>query len=177
MLQIKRIDALLSQFRLKLTSKRAEYQPVDLPSLWLRVCELLDNEIRAGKVRISSHFPSDLPALPAPPLWVEQILHNIVSNAIQAQSTNAPGGAWIHLQAVRVNNGIALTLTDGGPGLSSEALEQVLYRFIPPVLMVWDSAWPLRIPLFSLNGKIEASNITGQGACFRLWFPLRNEEK
>lgn len=49
MLQIKRIDALLSQFRLKLTSKRAEYQPVDLPSLWLRVCELLDNEIRAGK--------------------------------------------------------------------------------------------------------------------------------
>ncbi len=100
-LQIKRIDALLSQFRLKLTSKRAEYQPVDLPSLWLRVCELLDNEIRAGKVRISSHFPPDLPALPAPPLWVEQILHNIASNAIQAQGANAPGSAWIHLQAER----------------------------------------------------------------------------
>ncbi len=122
---------LLSQFRLKLTSKRAEYQPVDLPSLWLRVCELLDNEIRAGKVRISSHFfRRTYPRFPAPPLWVEQILHNIVSNAIQAQSINVPCSAWIHLQAVRVNNGIALTLTDGGPWLSSEALEQVfLYRF------------------------------------------------
>lgn len=28
-----------------------------------------------------------------------------------------------------------------------------------------------------LNGTIEASNITGQGASFRLWFPLRTEEK
>ena len=177
-LQIKRIDALLSQFRLKLTSKRAEYQPVDLPSLWLRVCELLDNEIRAGKVRISSHFPSDLPALPAPPLWVEQILHNIVSNAIQAQSTNVPGSAWIHLQAVRVNNGIALTLTDGGPGLSSEALEQVFIPFYTTRTDGVGLGMALTDTLVQrLNGKIEASNITGQGACFRLWFPLRNEEK
>ncbi|WP_264673664.1 sensor histidine kinase [Klebsiella aerogenes] len=177
-LQIKRIDALLSQFRLKLTSKRAEYQPVDLSSLWLRVCELLDNEIGAGKVRVSSHFPPDLPALPAPPLWVEQILHNIVSNAIQAQSINVPGSAWIHLQAVRVNNGIALTLTDGGPGLSSEALEQVFIPFYTTRTDGVGLGMALADTLVQrLNGKIEASNITGQGACFRLWFPLRNEEK
>ncbi|WP_162821653.1 ATP-binding protein, partial [Klebsiella pneumoniae] len=142
---------------------------------WLRVCELLDNEIRAGKVLISSHFPPDLPALPAPPLWVEQILHNIVSNAIQAQSTNVPGSAWIHLQAERVNNGIALTLTDGGPGLTSEALEQVFIPFYTTRTDGVGLGMALADTLVQrLNGTIEASNITGQGACFRLWFPLRN---
>lgn len=177
-MQIKRIDALLSQFRLKLTSKRAEYQPVDLPSLWLRVCELLDNEIGAGKVRVSSHFPPDLPALPAPPLWVEQILHNIVSNAIQAQGANAPGSAWIHLQAERVNDGITLTVTDGGPGLSTEALEQVFMPFYTTRSDGVGLGMALADTLVQrLNGTIEASNITGNGACFRLWFPLRNEEK
>ncbi|MHC0261804.1 ATP-binding protein [Klebsiella aerogenes] len=105
-------------------------------------------------------------------------MHNIVSNAIQAQSINVPGSAWIHLQAVRVNNGIALTLTDGGPGLSSEALEQVFIPFYTTRTDGVGLGMALADTLVQrLNGKIEASNITGQGACFRLWFPLRNEEK
>lgn len=176
--QIKRIDALLSQFRLKLTSKRAEYQPVALPPLWLRVCALLDNEIRAGKVRITSDFPQDLPALPAPPLWIEQILHNIASNAIQAQSADPPGSAWLHLHAEQMNNGIALTLTDGGPGLSPEALEQVFMPFYTTRADGVGLGMALTDTLVQrLNGTIDASNIPGRGACFRLWFPLLSEEK
>ncbi|SQA97197.1 C4-dicarboxylate transport sensor protein dctB [Cedecea neteri] len=57
---------------------------------------------------------------------MEQILHNIASNAIQAQTS---GAGWIHLDATIENQGIALTLTDGGPGLSPEALEQVFIPF------------------------------------------------
>ncbi len=175
--QIKRIDALLSQFRLKLTSRRAEYQSVDLAPLWLRVCELLDNEIRAAKVRLSSHIPQDLPPLLAPPLWVEQILHNIASNAIQAQSANRPGSAWLHLQAEQIDGGIGLTLTDGGPGLSSEALEQVFMPFYTTRADGVGLGMALTDTLVQrLNGTIDASNIPGHGACFRLWFPLQQEE-
>lgn len=176
--QIKRIDALLGQFRLRLSSRRAEYQPVVLSPLWLRVCALLDNELRAGKVRVTSHFPQDLPPLPAPPLWVEQILHNIASNAIQAQSANAPGSAWVHLEAKQVNEGIALTLTDGGSGLSSEALEKLFIPFYTTRPNGVGLGMALTDTLVQrLNGTVEASNVPGHGACLRLWFPLQTEEK
>ncbi|WP_227319054.1 sensor histidine kinase [Cedecea davisae] len=174
-LQIKRIDALLSQFRQKLTSERAEYQPVDLQRLWLRVCKLLDNELRTGKIRATGHFANSLPPLFAPPLWIEQILHNIVSNAIQAQTG---GSGWVHLKIEAENNGIVLTLSDGGPGLSPEALEHVFIPFFTTRAGGIGLGMALTDTLVQrLNGTIEASNIPGQGACFRLWFPLNGEEK
>ncbi len=174
-LQIKRIDALLSQFRQKLTSERAEYQRVDLQPLWQRVCTLLDNELQSGKIRVSSHFADDLPQLYAPPLWVEQILHNIASNAIQAQTN---GAGWIHLEARSENNGIALTITDGGPGLSQEALEQVFIPFFTTRAQGVGLGMALADTLVQrLNGTIEVSNAPEGGASFRLWFPLKEEEK
>ncbi|VEC00396.1 Sensor protein ZraS [Cedecea lapagei] len=173
-LQIKRIDALLSQFRQKLTSERAEYQQVELQPLWQRVCKLLDNELSSGKIRATSRFTDDLPTLFAPPLWVEQILHNIASNAIQAQTG---GTGWIHLDARTENNGVVLTLTDGGPGLSPEALEQVFIPFFTTRAQGVGLGMALADTLVQrLNGTIEASNTPGGGACFRLWFPLKDEE-
>lgn len=174
-LQIKRIDALLSQFRQKLTSGHADYQLVDLQHLWLRVCNLLDNELRSGKIRATSHFPDGMPQLFAPPLWVEQILHNIASNAIQAQTG---GTGWIHLDAALKNHGISLTLTDGGTGLSPEALERVFIPFFTTRAQGIGLGMALVDTLIQrLNGTIVASNVPAGGACFRLWFRLKDEEK
>lgn len=174
-LQIKRIDALLSQLRQKLNSERAEYQQVDLQRLWQRVCKLLDNELRSGEIRATSKFADGLPPLFAPPLWVEQILHNIASNAIQAQTGDT---GWIHLNARIENHDIALTLTDGGPGLSPEALEQIFIPFFTTREQGIGLGMALADTLVQrLNGSIEASNTPGGGACIRLWFPLGDEEK
>ncbi|VDZ53877.1 Sensor protein fixL [Serratia odorifera] len=64
--QIKRIDTLLRQFRQRLDSEQTDYQPVDLRSLWSRIITLLDNELHSQKVRVSSHIPDNLPPLFAP---------------------------------------------------------------------------------------------------------------
>ena len=173
-LQIKRIDALLNQFRQKLTRERAEHRRVDLPSLWQRVCKLLDNELKSSKIHVSSHFADDLPPLIAPPLWIEQILHNITSNAIHAQGN---GAGWIHLEASAGSSGIILTVTDGGPGLSPEALEHVFIPFFTTRAQGVGLGMALADTLVQrLNGTIEASNTFGGGACFRLWFPLKEEK-
>ncbi|WP_236758075.1 sensor histidine kinase [Aeromonas hydrophila] len=174
-LQIKRIDALLNQLRRKLTSEYTEYQQVDLQQLWRRVCKLLDNELRSNKIYVTSHFTDNIPPLFAPPLWIEQILHNIVNNAIQAQ---AGGTGWISLKTTTENNGIVLTLTDGGQGLSPQALEQVFIPFFTTRARGVGLGMALADALVQrLNGTIEASNIPGGGACFRLWFPIQDKEK
>jgi signal transduction histidine kinase len=176
--QIKRTDSLLQQFRQKLTSERVDYQPVVLAGLWARVVTLLDNEIRSKKVKILTRIPDDLPALFAPPLWIEQILHNIASNAIQAQENNVTGTAWIRLEVSVINEGISLTLTDGGPGLTEQALQQVFMPFFTTRPQGIGLGMALTDTLIQrLNGTIEASNISGQGACFRLWLPIPSQER
>ena len=176
--QIKRTDALLQQFRQKLSSEQADYQPVALASLWHQVVTLLDNEIRSHRVNVSSHLPADLPPLNAPPLWIEQILHNIANNALQAQRHNAAGTAWIRLEASIRNGGITLKLSDGGPGLSEQALQRVFMPFFTTRPNGIGLGMALTDTLVQrLNGTIEVANIAGQGACFTLWLPLPHQEK
>jgi signal transduction histidine kinase len=176
--QIKRIDALLQQFRQRLTSERVEYQPVALGALWARVMTLLDHEIRGKKVKVSNRIPDSLPSLFAPPLWIEQILHNIASNAIQAQDNNATGTAWINLEASATNEGISLTFTDGGPGLTEQALQHVFMPFFTTRANGIGLGMALTDTLIQrLNGTIEVSNIVGRGACFRLWLPIQSQEQ
>lgn len=176
--QIKRTDALLQQFRQKLTSEQADWQPIVLESLWRQVITLLENEIRHDKVTVTSYIPADLSALVAPPLWIEQILHNIVHNALQAQRQNKAGTAWIRLEAAALNGGIRLSISDGGPGLSVPALQQVFMPFFTTRPNGIGLGMALTDTLIQrLNGTIDVANIAGQGACFTLWLPATHQEK
>lgn len=72
------------------------------------------------------------PPFLAAPQWVEQILHHLLLNAIQAQQSNAPKSAWVEIAARPTKKGITLTLTDGGPRLSEQALQHVFLPFHHP---------------------------------------------
>ncbi|NEM19018.1 two-component sensor histidine kinase, partial [Escherichia coli] len=60
-------------------------------------------------------------------LWLEQILHNLLSNAIQAQQESTHG--WVRIDSQKNEKGILVTLTDGGPGFSPEALQNAFMPF------------------------------------------------
>ncbi|MHA7847807.1 sensor histidine kinase [Serratia sp. D1N4] len=176
-IQIKRISALLMQFRQKLTHDQMALQAVNLGKIWLRVTMLLENEIQTGKVKIINRIPENLPNLQAEPLWIEQILHNILTNAIQAQQHQAAGSSWVAIGATASEQGITLVITDGGPGLSEQALQQVFMPFYTTRPEGLGLGMALAETLIQrLHGSIKAENIAGQGACFTLWFPFNAQE-
>lgn len=176
--QIKRTDALLQQFRQRMSSEHADYQPVVIKQIWTRVVMLLDNEITNQKIKISSCTPDDMPPLFAPPLWIEQILHNIASNAIQAQSALPAGAAWLHLNVQHQGTAIVVTLTDGGPGLTELALQQVFMPFFTTRAKGLGLGMALTETLVQrLNGTIEVTNKPEQGACVIVCLPLHPLEE
>ncbi|WP_252320676.1 MULTISPECIES: sensor histidine kinase [Symbiopectobacterium] len=176
--QTKRISALLTDLRQKMHSDHVPLQPVGLKQVWSRVLMLLENEWQAGKVKIINHIPDDLPPFLAAPQWVEQILHNLLLNAIQAQQSNAPTSAWVEIAAQPTEKGITLTLTDGGPGLSDQALQNVFLPFFTTRQGGLGLGMALTQTLVQgLNGDISVENVAGSGARFTLWFPFNAEEQ
>lgn len=176
--QTKRISALLTDLRQKMHSDQVSLQPVHLKPVWSRVLMLLENELQAGKVKIINNIPDDLPSFFASPQWVEQILHNLLLNAIQAQQDSAPKSAWVEIAAHPTEKGITLTLTDGGPGLSEQALQQVFLPFFTTRQGGLGLGMALTQTLVQgLNGDISAENVAGSGARFTLWFPFNAEEQ
>lgn len=174
-MQTKRISALLLAFREKLHSDEQALQPVNLRQIWERVTMLLGNEIERGKVSVINQVPESLPSLIASPLGIEQIFHNLLNNAIQAQQKTEK--AWVTIHASQTADSIILTVTDGGQGLSEQALEQVFMPFFTTRKDGLGLGMALTETLVQrLNGSIQAQNSATGGACFTLVFPLTQQE-
>jgi len=94
--------------------------------------ELLDSSIRqmqpmarrAG-VELQMSQAGDLPSLYADAKRMQQILHNLISNAIKF----TPDGGQVTLEAARQNGGIAFRIRDTGIGMSPEDIPVALERF------------------------------------------------
>lgn len=174
-MQTKRISALLLAFREKLHSDEQTLQPVNLRQVWERVTMLLGNEIMRGKISVINQIPESLPPLIASPLGVEQIFHNLLNNAIQAQQQTGKG--WVSVDASQNASSIILTVKDGGPGLTEQALEQVFMPFFTTRKDGLGLGMALTETLVQrLNGTIVAENSPNGGACFTLIFPLIQQE-
>jgi signal transduction histidine kinase len=61
----------------------------------------------------------------AVPGHLEQVLDNLIDNALTA----IPEGGRVGLSARRAGHRVHVTVTDDGPGMSREAMEQALRRF------------------------------------------------
>jgi len=127
LVQTQRISALLNRFREHVAEEKVDLQAVDLAECWQHVGNLLQHERSAKHIRITHDFPPDGRSILADRLWLEQVLHNLLSNAIQAQQERPAG--WVHIASQRRAEHILVTLTDGGPGFTPEALEKAFMPF------------------------------------------------
>lgn len=125
--QIKRIAALLDRLRTLLSRGQINLQPVVVADIWRRVNVLLSQEIAAANVKIINMIPANLPTLQSDPLWLEQVFHNLLSNAIQAiQHTPIPTVTFtVNITAKQW----VIQIEDNGPGLTHQQLDSLFTPF------------------------------------------------
>ena len=165
--QTQRIGELLTRFRAHLTQEEVAMTRVSLAQSWQRVSNLLEHEPGSKQIRIS-HELADV-HIQADRLWLEQVLHNLLSNAIQVQQGNPHG--WVHIRSESVGDRLKVTITDGGPGLSTQALKHALM----PLFSERQGGLGLGLTLTEslmtkMNGTLQLANSPQGGAEISLWF-------
>jgi len=118
----KMIDDLLDASRLQaggLTLKRAD---LALPVLAQRVAERFGAQ--AGNHRITTDFPEKFPVILADELRIEQVIANLVSNAIKY----APQGE-IRISGSTRPEQVIVCVSDEGPGIDARDLPHIFDRF------------------------------------------------
>lgn len=173
--QTQRIALLLQRFRDHLDQREVALQDVELKRVWGHVEDLLAREIHEGEIAIQREFTPPGVVIRADPLWLEQVLHNLLSNAIQAQSAQRKG--WVRVQCQSEDNNVVLTLTDGGKGFSEEGIKQALMPFYTTRQEGIGLGMTLAETLMvRMNGNITLSNHVGGGACVQLRFESGGQE-
>lgn len=167
LVQTQRISALLTRFREHVVQEKVTLRDIDLKPCWQQVVDLLEHERRSEHIAVSHAFAVGATRVLADRLWLEQVLHNLLSNAIQAQQECAQG--WVKITSEKRENWIYITLTDGGPGFSPEALQNAFMPFYSGRKEGIGLGMTLTESLMTrMNGSITLGNAPQGGAQVRL---------
>ena len=126
------VTNLLDLSRIEAGELRADLEPFELSTLVRRAVDRLRTRLAGRDVEID--VPDDLPPVLVDEVFVDQVLTNLLENAIKYTGPAArirvhagPGtGAGAATSAGRT---IVLTLEDDGPGVPDDAVERLFERF------------------------------------------------
>ncbi|MEO7243240.1 MAG: HAMP domain-containing sensor histidine kinase, partial [Variovorax sp.] len=102
-------------------------QPIDLAASTRSVAELLEPETRRRGIRVSIEAREH--RVEADPVALEQIIHNLMGNAMQALDEVPPDQRSLTLTVGAANGRGLLHVRDSGPGIAAEALPRLFEPF------------------------------------------------
>jgi signal transduction histidine kinase len=103
-----------------------ERAPTDLAALVQRVVEHFQPQASSQEVSLSFTPPaSPLPQISADPIRLEQVLTNLLSNALRY----TPDGGHIDLALSSSDGSVRLSIHDSGPGIPEESMPYIFERF------------------------------------------------
>jgi len=97
----------------------------DLPALVERSVGRFRPQAEARSITVTLHAPPACPSVLLDPTRIEQVLGNLLSNALRY----IPPGGEISLSMVCASQHVELAIHDSGPGIPTEALELIFERF------------------------------------------------
>ncbi|MGB8644771.1 MAG: ATP-binding protein [Anaerolineae bacterium] len=152
---------------------RLELQPTDLRALISRTLAAFQPQAAAREVELRASLAADLPPLDLDAHRIEQVLTNLLSNALRY----TPTGGRIEVSLTAGPQAVRVEVRDSGPGIAPEDLSHLFERFWRAdksrtrteggaglglaIAKQWVEAH---------HGRIGVSSPPGQGATF--WFEL-----
>lgn len=130
--------------------------------------------LRQRRVELTLSFADTLPEIRVDPMRMEQALTEIVSNALDAM----PEGGNLHIvtrssPGTNGGEGVALELTDSGPGIPAE----ILPNLCEPFFTTRPDGTGLGLAIAKryveeAGGRLELTSAAGQGTTVHIWLPI-----
>jgi signal transduction histidine kinase len=147
-------------------------RPVVLQDAVKNALYLLEPELAKRQVAPMLHAPAETLAVLAEPVALEQILHNLLMNALQALEQVPPAERQLALTLSTAGGRAQVEVADSGPGIAPEHLP----RLFEPFFTTREKGLGLGLSLceslaLGMGGRLDASANAPRGAVFRLSLP------
>ena len=159
---------------------RALVQPIppqpawcEVSALLLEVLALVQHDVQRQGVALQTHLAPELPPVWGDRIQVQQVVLNLLVNALDALRGVAAGGRALQVRAERhAAQGVRVTVADTGVGLPAASLAQLFNAFYTtkPAGMGLGLAISRRI-IEAHGGQLWAEPHVGPGATFHFTLP------
>ncbi len=163
---IRRIRALSR----KTAQKRA---PLDLNAVIEESLALVQREIAGHQIVLTLHLATDLPVVEADRIQLQQVLINLLLNAVQAMDAVAPETRRLRvLTFADEDNQASLTIEDSGPGFDPDTAPKLFSAFFTTKPTGMGMGLSIcRSIVEAAGGRIWATRNDGAGATFHVTLP------
>lgn len=151
---------------------RPEDEAIDVPALVRQTLELLQLQIRDAGVRVVLKLPADPPALRGTRVELQQVLVNLVLNAIEAlQTVEGERRITITVSQPRARR-LSVAVADNGPGVADELGEEIFEPYVTTKSEGLGMGLMMcRTIIESHGGDLKLETRRRRGATFRFTLP------
>jgi PAS domain S-box-containing protein len=94
------------------------------------VIALTQTEVQQNRVRLQTRLADDLPLVPADRVQLQQVIMNLIINAIEAMAAASDGRRELTIvSGIDDTSGVSVDVRDTGPGLEPEKLDRLFQSF------------------------------------------------
>jgi PAS domain S-box-containing protein len=145
--------------------------PVQLPQLTAKTLELVRHDLSRQHVRLETVFDADLPAAQADPQQLQQVLLNLLTNAIQAMAGHPDN--WVRVEIGGEGDQLALRVADGGPGIAADVLPRIFDPFFSTKAEGSGLGLSVSYAIARAHGgDLRVASEVGSGTVFTLLLPI-----
>ncbi|WP_128935419.1 trifunctional serine/threonine-protein kinase/ATP-binding protein/sensor histidine kinase [Bradyrhizobium zhanjiangense] len=171
-----RVSEVVGRMRALFKKAPLRKEEVDINGAILEVIALTRSEVEKNGIVVQSHLVDGLPLIQGDRVQVQQVIMNLIINAIEALSSICEGARELVITTDRSeSDGVLVEVRDSGPGLSSADLERVFDAFNttkPGGLGMGLSI--CRTIIEAHGGRLWATAAEPRGATFRFTLPAQS---
>lgn len=171
--EINRLDYIITQFLGAIRPAPPQLKLNSLNDVVEKTLELLGTEIKNRNIAVKTKLSRTLTATPVDAAQLQQVMVNLVKNAMQAMTT----GGTLTLQTSETSEDVWVSVTDTGGGIPQEQINRIFEPFYTTKkkgtglgLMI------VQRIIRAHNGRIELDSHVGRGTTFRIWLPLHEKK-
>lgn len=151
-----------------------ERQPVDLLQVVERSLRLRAYQLSTSNIAVERDFPAEIPAVIGDARQLQQVVLNLVTNAIQAMAGQGAGGGSLRVTTRAEGDRVVLEVADSGPGVPVASRAHIFEPFFTTKREGEGTGLGLSVSygiVTALGGSIELVDSGDKGACFRVTLP------
>lgn len=171
--EIDRLDYIITQFLHAIRPTPPQLKPASLNEVVNKTLATLKPELENRGLNLKTKLAHQLPLTPIDPTQMQQVLVNLIKNAIQAMSR----GGTLTVQTGEGSDAVWVSVADTGGGIPEEQLN----RIFEPFYTTKKKGTGLGLMIVQRivrahNGHIEVDSQVGRGTTFRIWLPLHERK-
>jgi PAS domain S-box-containing protein len=166
--------------RIRVLVRKAPPQRValEINEVVLEVIALTHAEVAKNRVSVRTQLADGLPRIHADRVQLQQVILNLIVNAVEAMSSVGSGGRELQISTSRnAANGILVSLRDSGPGLDPKNVDYLFDAFYTTKAQGMGMGLAIcRSIIEAHGGRMWAGANEPRGAVFQFTLPLEEDE-